>query len=403
MPPIRPKLVILGSGYAAFSLLKSVDVRRYEVTLVSPRNHFLFTPLLPSAAVGGVGFRGLIETVRTARRGIRYHQAECLRIDTEGQRIDCEDVFGRASFVLDYDYLVVAVGAVGDSFGLPGVSEHALQLKDLTDARAIRNRVIACFERAARPGRPIEDFAWLLHFVVVGAGPVGVEFAARLDDFIKADMSRAFPDLVPYARVTLIDVRDDVTPGFDARLSEFAAKRFRREGIKLRGRCVVRAVREDAVVINDDEAVRFGLLVWTAGRAPTALVASLDLPKDERSRLVTDVQCRVSGLPGVFAIGDCGTIEGAELSATAQVAQQQGVYLARALDSLAGGGQVEPFVCKDLGMLGENPHKLNAGGLAAWLFWRSTYLTTLLGARNKILALSDWLRTRVFGRDISRF
>src|SRR5687768_7755479 len=148
----RKRLVILGSGFAAFMILKRIDVARYDVTVVSPRNHFLFTPLLPSSTVGTVELRSIIEPIRKARRHTRYIQAEAAALDVEGRSVRCKGEAGEVEFDLPYDYLVIAIGATNNTFGIPGVAEHAVFLKELTDAREIRERTISCLERASVPG-----------------------------------------------------------------------------------------------------------------------------------------------------------------------------------------------------------------------------------------------------------
>jgi len=177
-PISRPRLVVLGTGFAAFSLVKDIDAERYEVVIVSPRNHFLFTPLLPSTTVGTIEFRSIIEPIRVARKGITFHQALCESIDFDSKTLHLRGAFRNTPFDLDYDLLVIGVGANSATFNIPGVEDHALFLKELPDARAIRQKIIENFERASQPRRSVERKKQLLHFVVVGGGPSGVEFAA---------------------------------------------------------------------------------------------------------------------------------------------------------------------------------------------------------------------------------
>jgi NADH:ubiquinone reductase (non-electrogenic) len=180
----KPKLVVLGTGFAALSLIRHLRTDAYDVVVVSPRNHFLFTPLLPSTTVGTVEFRSIIEPIRQALdpKAVTFYQARCTAIDPATKLITCEGVHDRETFLLGYDSLVIAVGAVSKTFGVPGVEQFAFRLKELSDARAIRQRIIQCFERASTPMQTEEERRRLLHFVIVWGGPTGVEFAAELHD-----------------------------------------------------------------------------------------------------------------------------------------------------------------------------------------------------------------------------
>ncbi|MEP0822266.1 MAG: FAD-dependent oxidoreductase, partial [Ignavibacterium sp.] len=139
--PAKPKLVILGTGFGAFSVIKRINTRVFDVTVVSPRNHFLFTPLLPSTTVGTIELRSIIEPVRVVRPEVRYFHAEGVSLNHSKREIRCRGVLDGRTFPLPYDYLVIAVGASSATFNVPGVREHALFLKELSDARAIRHRI----------------------------------------------------------------------------------------------------------------------------------------------------------------------------------------------------------------------------------------------------------------------
>ena len=406
----RPKLLIIGTGFAAFSVIKEIDVERYHVTIVSPRNHFLFTPLLPSTTVGTVEFRSIMEPIRTARQGIRFHQGFCVRIDAEKSIAYCEGKFKGTPFEVQYDKLVVAVGAISNTFGIPGVEEHAKFLKEISDAHQIRHQIIQCFERASKPDRPVQDFEWLLHFVVVGGGPTGVEFAAEMDDFLRQDLKKWFPELMPYVRITLLEAQDDILSAFDKSLSSYTTRHFTRQHIRVRTKAAVKEVNSEAVVLENDEEVPFGLLVWSTGNGPASVVANAGLPLTQ-GRLVVDDNFRVAGTQNIFAAGDCALIEDNPLPPTAQVAQQQGTHLAKVLNKALDETEVGPFQYKHRGMMAYvgkrkalvDTKNVQGKGFTTWLFWRSAYLTKLMSWKNKMLVVMDWVRTFLFGRDISQF
>ncbi|MFP6584714.1 MAG: FAD-dependent oxidoreductase [Candidatus Hydrogenedentota bacterium] len=406
----RSKLLIIGTGFAAFSLIKEIDVDRYQVTIVSPRNHFLFTPLLPSTTVGTVEFRSIMEPIRTARKGIRFHQGFCVRIDAEQSVAYCEGKFKRTPFEVEYDTLIIAVGAKSNTFGIPGVEQHANFLKEISDAHQIRHQIIQCFERASKPGRPVQDFDWLLHFVVVGGGPTGVEFAAEMNDFLRQDLSKWFPELMPYVKITLLEAQEDILSAFDISLSSYTTRHFARQHIRVRTNAAVKKVQANAVILENDEEIPFGLLVWSTGNGPTNVVANAGLSLDS-GRLVVDEKFLVLNSENIYAVGDCAIIEGNPLPPTAQVAQQQGAHLAKVLNKALDGVASVPFKYKHRGMMAYvgqrkalvDTKNVQGKGFGTWLFWRSAYLTKLMSWKNKMLVVVDWIRTFIFGRDISQF
>jgi len=402
----RTRLVILGTGFAGHSLARRIDTARYDVTVVSPRNHFLFTPLLPSTTVGTIEFRSIIEPAR--RPGVRFYQAACTAIDPAERRIRCR---GATEFTLDYDILAIAVGATSNTFGVPGVAEHALFLKELEDARTLRQRVIECLETAALPGIESAERPRLLHFVVCGGGPTGVEFAAELHDLVAGEVPRYFPGLAEQVRITLVEAGPDMLSSFDQKLRRYAADLFLRQRIEVRTETPVVRVERGRLELAGGEWLPFGLLLWSTGNTAREVVRALPFQKDRSSRILVDSFLRVAGYQDIYAMGDCASLLGQNLPATSQVAMKQGQYLARTLNRRAGGRPVGPFQYRHLGMLayvGGNRAladlpNFKGKGWAAWLFWRSTYLTRLLSIRTKTQVLLNWLSSQLFGRDISRF
>lgn len=407
----KPTLLVLGTGFAGFSLLRTIDPELYRVVVISPRNHFIFTPLLPSTTVGTIEFRSIIEPIRSARRQLEFYQAFATTIDPQSKTVTCRSALDETPFNLSYDLLVIAIGAENNTYGVPGVREHAHFLKEVGDARRIRQRIIECFERASHPSLSEDEQRRLLHFVVVGGGPTGVEFAAELHDFLMEDLRKAYPKLVPSVRITLLEATKQILNTFDEELSRYTMKLFQRQRIEVRTGSPVVKVEPTTIHLADGSQIPYGLVVWSTGVGPTELVRSLPLEKDESSRLVTDEYFQVKGAEGIYALGDCATIRGKSLPATAQVAQQEGAYLGKSLNHRARGKKLKPFKYRHYGMLayvgsGKALADLTAfkgKGFLTWLFWRSAYLTRLVSWKNKILVVFDWFKTLVFGRDISRF
>jgi len=327
-------------------------------------------------------------------------------------------------FQLHYDTLIIAVGAYSQTFNVPGVKEHAHFLKDISDARAIRSRILECFEQANQPVITDEDRRKLLNFCIVGGGPTGVEFAAELHDFIRDDIRRHYPSLEGFAKISLFDVAPRILGTFDEGLQEFATARFKREGINILTQNHVERVEKGKLFVKEQGEVPFGLLVWSTGLAPNPLIQSItEVETDKKtSSVITDAQCRLimkSGQtsPDVYAIGDAAMIQDTPLPATAQVANQKAKYLTKRLNKLIKGKEhIDPFVFHNAGSLAylggwqavydrtkaENIKTKEAGRLA-WLLWRSAYFTQTLSYRNKILVPFYWFLNWIFGRDLTRF
>ncbi|KAF8988101.1 hypothetical protein BGZ52_000827 [Haplosporangium bisporale] len=320
----RQRLVILGSGWGAVSVISQLDPRKFHVTVVSPTNYFLFTPLLPSATVGTLELRSLIEPIRRllARLGGYYLEGTAEDIDFENQLVEvagCHDSLGR-KFYVPYDKLVIAVGSESVTYGVEGL-EHCCFLKSIVDARDIRRKVMENFEKASLPTTTDEERRQLLSFVICGGGPTGVEFAAELYDFLKEDLIGYFPAIPPEeVQVTIIQSADHILNTYDLRISEMTEAKFKRENINVVTNSRVVKVNPTSVVYKDKSTnevntASFGVCLWSTGVGMTPLVKSLvaKLPHGSQANkhaIETDAYMRVLGTPEgtVYAIGDCATI-----------------------------------------------------------------------------------------------
>jgi NADH:ubiquinone reductase (non-electrogenic) len=407
----REKVLVLGSGFGGMRFARGLDPERFHITVVSPRNHLLFTPLLPSTTVGTLEFRSIIDPVRSLLPKADFIQAKALSVDPARKAVACEGVPDGVAFEVPYDRLVIAVGAATHTFGTPGVREHALFLREAGDARAIRQRILECFDMASRPGLDEARRKALLSFVVVGGGPTGVEFAAELHDLVAEDLRKVYQAVMGDVRITLLDASPQILGGFDKALGEYTLKHFQRQKIDVRSRSPVTAVDADRVILKDGTSLEYGLVVWAAGISQTDFVKGLPFAKDRAGRILVDERLQVKDAPGIYALGDCAEVEGEAYPATAQVAEQQGRYLGMAFMRRARGKEDLAFVYHHQGMLayiGGNRaladlHKLKGKGFSTFLFWRSAYFTRLVSWRNRILVLFDWVKAEIFGRDLSRF
>lgn len=333
-PEEKEKMVVLGSGWAAISLVSAMNLFRYDVTLVSPRNYFLFTPLLAEAAVGGVSAESIVEPVRNFSHGggFDFVEANAMSIDPKNKVVHCETVVGKNAVSLSYDKLVIAVGSINNDRGLKGVKEHTLPLRDLHDAVNLRTSVVDCLERANSALTSEEEKRKLLHFVVVGGGPIASGAAAELHDYVAEHIASAFPQLEPYFKVTIVDSKDHIHNFYDRSISKEMRRFFLRKNLEIISGATISKVSSGELQYTSKEATEgpdaksasssaasvvtlpFGLCVWSTGNAIHPLAADLrrklgeEVQSNERA-LVCDLRLRVHGAEDIYALGDCATVD----------------------------------------------------------------------------------------------
>ncbi|KAL9076899.1 MAG: hypothetical protein Q9161_000532 [Pseudevernia consocians] len=468
--PTKKTLVILGTGWGAVSLLKTLDTENYNVIVISPRNYFLFTPLLPSCTTGTIEHRSIMEPIRNILRHkeatVKYYEAEATKIDYAKKVVyinDESEIKGDVmSTEVPFDMLVVGVGAENATFGIPGVREHSCFLKEVGDAQQIRKRIMDCVETASFKDQSPEERKRLLHMVVVGGGPTGVEFAGELQDFFEQDLKKWVPEIVDNFHVTLVEALPNVLPMFSKQLIDYTEKSFKEESITIRTKTMVKNVTDKTIEAEytkpdgtkEKEVMPYGLLVWATGNALRPVVKDLmsQIPaqKDSRRGLAVNEYLVVNGTENVWAVGDCAV---ANYAPTAQVASQEGAFLARLFNSLAktetinkelaslseaqakAAGtqrtqifeqiktlqkslrrvkQIGPFEYSHQGSLAYIGHdkavadiswlsgNFASGGTITYWFWKSAYVNMCFSWRNRLLVCVDWVKSSLFGRDVSR-
>lgn len=324
----KPRLVVLGGGWGGVALIKDLHPDEYHVTVISPSNYFLFTPMLPSATVGTLELRSLVEPIRRIISRVRGHfiraQAEDVEFSHKLVEVSQLDPEGKeVRFYVPYDKLVIAVGSTTNPHGVKGL-EHAFFLKDVNDARRIRNRVIHNFELACLPTTSDEERKRLLSFVVSGGGPTGVEFAAELYDLLNEDLSRHFPRVLRNEiSVHIIQSRSHILNTYDEALSKYAEERFARDQVQVMTNARVKEVQAKKIVFTQKQEdgslvtkeLPLGFCLWSTGVAPQPLCQTLanklgDV-QTNRHALETDTHLRLNGSPlgDVYAIGDCSTVQ----------------------------------------------------------------------------------------------
>ncbi|GLT49442.1 hypothetical protein SLA2020_229960 [Shorea laevis] len=527
-PTKKKKVVVLGTGWAGMSFLKSLNSPSYEVEVVSPRNYFAFTPLLPSVTCGTVEGRSIVEPIRNIinkkKFDARYWEAECYKIDQVNKKVYCRtaaDLNGKSEFSVDYDYLVIAMGARVNTFNTPGVEENCHFLKEVEEAQDIRRNLIDSFEKASLPSLSDEDRKRILHFVVVGGGPTGVEFAAQLHDFVNEDLAKLYPAVKDHIKITLLEATDHILNMFDKRITAFAEEKFKREGIDVKLGSMVTKVTDKEISTKERgsgeiSSIPYGMCLWSTGIGPRPVIKEFmqQIGQGNRRALATDEWLRVEGSDNIYALGDCATINQRKvmedisvifskadkdksgtltvkefeeviadicerypqvelyvknkqmlnivdlvkeargnpakeetievnieefklalsqvdsqmknLPATAQVANQQGAYLAKCFNRMEeceknpegplrfrgeGRHRFRPFRYRHLGQFaplgGEETAAqlpwdfVSIGHSSQWL-WYSVYASKQVSWRTRALVVSDWFRRFIFGRDTSR-
>jgi NADH:ubiquinone reductase (H+-translocating) len=393
-----PRVIIIGGGFGgleAAKALRKVDVR---VTLLDRNNHHLFQPLLYQVATAALSPADIAEPLRHILRNQENAEVilgEAERIDVHRKKVVLTD--GE----LDYDFLIVAAGARHSYFGHEKWEKFAPGLKSLDDALEIRRRMLLAFEIAERTDDDEERHA-AMTFVVVGAGPTGVEMAGAIAEIARVTLVKDFRHIDPaQARVVLLDSAPRVLQMLDPELSESARRQLFDIGVEVRPLTLVEKLSADGVQINGGEKIAARTIVWAAGNMASPLGESLGVPLDKQGRVVVHEDLSIPGHREVFVIGDQAHFApggGAPLPGLSPVAMQQGRHVAGNIRALLAGGWSDKFEYFDKGTMatiGRNRAVADAGfmrfsGLLAWLAWLFVHIIFLVGFRNKLLVLINW-------------
>ncbi|TLD24377.1 hypothetical protein PspLS_06782 [Pyricularia sp. CBS 133598] len=324
----KPRLVILGGGWGGVAILKELNPEDWNVTMISPANYFLFTPMLPSATVGTLELKSLVEPIRRIlhRVGGHFLRANADDVDFSHKLVEVsqKDASGNLQrFYVPYDKLVIAVGSSTNPHGVKGL-ENCFFLKDIRDARKIRNQIVHNLELACLPSTSDEERKRLLSFVVSGGGPTGVEFAAELFDLLNEDLTLHFPKLLRNEiSVHVIQSRGHILNTYDETVSKYAEERFARDQVDVLTNSRVSEVKKDRIIFTQKgpdgklitKELPMGFCLWSTGVSQTEfskkLAERLGEAQGNRHALETDSHLRLLGTPlgDVYAIGDCSTVQ----------------------------------------------------------------------------------------------
>jgi NADH dehydrogenase len=399
------KVVIVGGGFGGLYAAKGLAEAPVEVTLIDRRNFHLFQPLLYQVATGSLSPANIAVPLRWVLR------------KQKNTRVLLDSVTGidplRHSVVLGqgevaYDLLVLATGSRHHYFGREGWEELAPGLKTIEDATEIRRRILLAFEEAERRGHRFDDEG-LLTFVIVGAGPTGVELAGAISEIARYSLRDDYRAISPsQARVILVEAADRVLPTYPRSLSARAQESLANLGVEVRLNTAVTSVGPDGVEVEiwgRREHIWARTVLWAAGVQASPLGAALadatGAPVDRQGRLLVEPDLTLKGNRDIYVVGDLAHVErkGALLPAVAPVAMQQGRYVAAAIRSrLAGEAPGPPFRYRDLGQMatiGRSAAVADLGrvrlwGFPAWLTWLFIHLANLAGFENRLLVFTQW-------------
>ena len=396
MTETRPRVVIVGGGFAGLQAAHVLRRAPVDVTLLDRRNHHVFQPLLYQVATAGLSAPEIAAPLRRVLR----RQANAVVLMAEVVSVDvARRVVVLADGETPYDYLILASGATHSYFGHDDWARYAPGLKSIEDALEIRRRLFVAFERAERESDAAVRRAWLT-FVVVGAGPTGVELAGTVAEIARHTLSNEFRRIDPsQARVVLLEGTDRVLPPYPPDLSEKARRQLEDLGVEVRSGALVTDVDGHGVCIGP-ERIESRTVLWAAGVAASPVGRSLGAPVDRAGRVKVESDLSLPGHREVFIAGDLAAFEqdGRPVPGVAPAAMQMGRHAARNVLRAIAGQPLAPFRYVDKGSLatiGRRAAVADFGrfklwGLPAWLAWLGIHIFFLIGFRNRLVVLLDW-------------
>ena len=387
----KPKVLILGAGFGGLTAARCLP-SDFEVTLVDRHNFQTFLPLLYQVSTAGLAADHVAHPIRSALRknNVNFRMGSPISIDHKNKSVKLD-----SSENLEFDYLIVALGSATNDFGIPGVKEHSLGMKSVTEALKIRSDIMRHFEDLCRFSNP-EDF----NISVIGGGPTGVEMAGAIAELIKGPLASDNEIAATHIKVRIIEAGTRLLPSFSEKLSAKTKSDLEKLGVTVLLNAPVKEVNSEKILLASGEALVSGLNIWTAGVTGEAAMKTLNLPSEAGRIAVTD-SLQVKDYPYVFAIGDIAglkDINGRYLPMVAPVAMQQARYVAKNLARLNRGDTLPKFSYIDKGSMATiGRHKavveakgLKLSGFFAWYAWLWLHLFYLLGGRNKIGTMADW-------------
>jgi NADH dehydrogenase len=389
--------VVIGAGFAGLNAAKALANAPVDVTVVDRKNHHTFQPLLYQVALAVLSPAEIASPVRSVLH--RAANTEVLLGEVKGFDLQKRLVL-LDDLDLSYDYLIVAAGATHAYFGHPEWEEFAPGLKTLEDATEIRRRILMAFETAER-----ELYAKRtpppLNFVVVGAGPTGVELAGAISDIAGRHLTKEFRSIDPrQSRIILLEGGPRVLPSYSEDLSASAERQLKEMGIEVRTNAMVTNIEQGAVCVGQ-EKIPASVILWGAGVSASPLGRMLGVPVDKAGRVIVEPDLTLPGHSEVFVVGDLASAtrhNGQPVPGVAPAAIQMGKFAARQIKRAVAGKPREKFEYMDKGSLATIGRsravgelgKIHISGFFAWLAWLFVHLLFLVGFRNRLFVMSEW-------------
>lgn len=391
------RVVIVGAGFAGLNAARSLARELVEITIIDRRNFHLFQPLLYQVATAALNPSDIAYPIRSVfrrqRNVSRVVLGEVTGIDLEGRNVLVDD-----SSRIPYDHLIVASGATHSYFGHDDWEKYAPGLKTVEDALLIRHRILVAFEQAEREPQLRDEY---LTFVVVGAGPTGVELAGAMKEIAMHAMEGDFDRIDPsQARVVLVEAAPEVLPAYPEKLGRSAYRQLEELGVEVRTASSVEAIDATSVTLADGSRIATRTVLWAAGVRASSLGAALGVETDRAGRVPVAPDLSLSGHPEVFVIGDLAKIEsdGKPVPGVAPAAIQQGKHAARQIRRDLAGEERTAFRYRDKGSLATIGRAravadlpgIAFSGLFAWLAWLGIHVFFLIGFRNRVFVILSW-------------
>ena len=393
-----PHVAIVGAGFGGLGVAEQLDHVPVEVTLIDQHNYHTFQPLLYQVATSLLNAEDVGAPVRSLFRhqdNVTFRMATVTGVDMPGHKIQLKD-----GNQISYDYLVLAGGTTVNYFNTPGAAEHAFPLYTLMNAVKLRNRVLERFEATDRDPALSDDGA--LNFVIVGAGPTGVETAGALSDLFYNLLPRDYHQLATEkARIIMVEMGKEVLAPFKDNLRAYAKEELERRRVEVRLGEAVAEVGSTFVRLKSGEEIKAHTLIWAAGVRANPLADMLGLPQGRGGRMKLNPDLSVPDHPEIFVVGDMGevTSDGKVLPQLGSVAMQSGEHVGRQIARRLHGEPGQPFRYWDKGFMAtigrsaavvELPNKLTLHGPLAYFAWLGVHLALLSGMRNRIETLWNW-------------
>jgi len=395
----RPRVVIVGAGFGGLSAARALRKAPVDVTVIDRRNYHLFQPLLYQVATAGLSPADIASPIRAILRDQPNTSVLLARVEAVDRAARCVIADGRS---VPFDYLVVASGARHAYFGHEEWEPFAPGLKKIEDATDIRRNILLAFEKAETELDPVER-ARLLTLVVIGAGPTGVEMAGAIAELARRALAADFRAIDPaQARVILIEAGPRVLPTFPESLSAAAMRSLQRLGVQVRVGAAVTGCDAAGVTVGDAH-IATRTIVWAAGVMASPAARWLGTDKDRAGRVPVGPDLALPDDPSIFVIGDTAAATGADgrmLPGVAPVAKQQGAYVARVIAARVAGRSPSPrFRYRSYGNLATVGRRaavadfgfVRVTGSLAWLLWGVVHVFFLIGFRNRLAVLIQWL------------